>query len=714
MAYLAHISEDYRQQTVLEHLQGTAALSRPFAAAFGAEEQGQLVGLAHDVGKYSNAFQKRLLYNGAKVDHATAGAFECFKKGQACAAFCVAGHHGGLPDGGGRGDHPDSPTFWGRMNRAAGGKLESYSPWTAEVSLPNASLPAFIGRDPLSADFFTRMLYSCLVDADFLDTERFMEGGAPPRGRTADFRELCSRLNQYISAWFPPKGELNTLRCQVLEQCLTQGTAREQGIFTLTVPTGGGKTVASLAFALRHARDHGLRRVIYVIPYTSIIEQTAGIFQKILGPENVLEHHSNLLYDTDANGEITPEAAKLMRSAENWDMPVIVTTAVQFFESLYSNRSSKCRKLHNIADSVIIFDEAQMLPLAYLRPCVSSIAQLVAHYGVSAVLCTATQPALAPLFREFLPGVSISELCPEPVMNSKKFQRVTFQKVGKLSWTDVTDRMNRESQVLCIVNSRKAAQVVYSGLVGEGTFHLSTLMTPFHRKRVLTEVRQRLKDGQPCRVVSTSLIEAGVDVDFPAVLREEAGLDSILQAAGRCNREGKRPSEESIITVFQSEETPPPLFDTSIKAGRTAMERYGDPAGQEAISCYFAELLDLAGKQAQDQKSILPRIQEGDFPFKTVAERFKLIGNDTRTVYIPMDGGEALAARLRQGELSRNLFRQLGQYSVSVYPQHFRSLDETGALELLEDGSAILTNLLLYSRETGLSLQIESGDGLFI
>ena len=689
-------------------------MSRHFAAAFGAEEQGQLVGLTHDIGKYSDAFQKRLLRNGAKVDHATAGAFECWKKGQACAAFCVAGHHGGLPDGGGRGDNPDSPTFWGRMNRAAGGRLEPYFAWAAEISLPDASLPSFIGRDPLSADLFTRMLYSCLVDADYLDTERFMEGTAPPRGRTADFRKLCSQLDQYISAWFPPKGDLNKLRCQVLKQCLDQGSMQKQGVFTLTVPTGGGKTVASLAFALRHAREHSLRRVIYVIPYTSIIEQTAGIFQKILGSENVLEHHSNILYDTEANGEITPDAAKLMRSAENWDMPVIVTTAVQFFESLYSNRSSKCRKLHNIADSVIIFDEAQMLPLGYLRPCVSSIAQLVAHYGVSAVLCTATQPVLAPLFREFLPGVSIFELCPEPVMSSEKFRRVTVKMSGKLSWTDVTERMNRELQILCIVNSRKAAQTVYSGLIGEGAFHLSTLMTPFHRKRVLEEVRQRLKDGQPCRVVSTSLIEAGVDVDFPAVLREEAGLDSILQAAGRCNREGKRPAGESIVAIFQSEEASPPLFDTAIKAEQTALEQHGDPASQEAISCYFSELYDLTGKKAQDQKGILPRIQEGDFPFKTVAERFRLIGDDTRTVYIPMDGGKALTDRLRQGELSKDLFRQLGQYSVSVYPQHFQALDEAGALELLEDGSAILTDLSLYSKATGLSLHIDNGNALFI
>ena len=555
------------------------------------------------------------------------------------------------------------------------------------------------------------MLYSCLVDADYLDTEAFMSDDSGNRGGYDPLPALLDRLHAYTQPWFPAKTELNQNRCDILKQCLA-AAAQPRGVYSLTVPTGGGKTVSSLAFALKHAVENGLDRVIYVIPYTSIIEQNAAVFRAILGENNVVEHHSGIRADdgTETNGHNLFQRL----ASENWDAPVIVTTAVQFFESLYSNRPSQCRKLHNMANSVVIFDEAQMLPLAYLRPCVSSIAQLTAHYGLSAVLCTATQPALAPLFREFLPGVSISELCPESVLNSKKFQRVTFRKVGKLPWADVTERMNRESRILCIVNSRKAAQAVYSGLTGNGVFHLSTLMTPFHRKRVLAEVRQRLLDGRPCRVVSTSLIEAGVDVDFPAVLREEAGLDSILQAAGRCNREGKRPVEESIVTVFQPEEASPPLFDTSIKAGRTAMERHGDPASQEAISCYFTELLDLTGKKAQDQKGILPRIQEGDFPFKTVAERFKLIGNDTRTVYIPMDGGEALAVRLRQGELSRDLFRQLGQYSVSVYPQHFQSLDEAGALELLEDGSAILSDLSLYSEATGLSLHIDSGNALFI
>lgn len=713
MKYLAHLSEDNREQTVLAHLEGTAERCQRFAATFGAGELGRLAGLAHDIGKYSDAFQKRL-HGGDKVDHSTAGAFECFKRQQLFAAFCVAGHHGGLPDGGSRGDTPACSTLWGRMNRAAAGKLEPYAPWGMELSLSPAPMPVFTGKDALSDMFFTRMLYSCLVDADFLDTETFMTGEQSSHGSEISIHALYERLKQYISAWFPPKNELNTLRCDVLKECLAQGETRRQGIFTLTVPTGGGKTVASLAFALRHACVHGLQRVIYVIPYTSIIEQTAAVFQDILGPEAVLEHHSNILYDMDEYGELTPEAIRRMRAAENWDMPVVVTTAVQFFESLYANRSSKCRKLHSLANSVIIFDEAQMLPLPYLRPCVSAISQLVAHYGVSAVLCTATQPALKLVFQEFLPGITIPELCPEPIISHPIFRRVTFRQAGTMSWESLITCLNQEKTALCIVNSRKSAQTIYRGLRGEGAFHLSTLMTPAHRKAVLSEVRKRLELGLPCTVVSTSLIEAGVDVDFPTVFREEAGLDSILQAAGRCNREGKRPTSESVVTVFRGEEPVPPLFAAAIKAGREAMSRNRDLAGQEAISCYFTELLDLNGKLAQDQKRILPKIEAGDFPFRTVAEQFHLIENDTRTVYIPMDRGEELVVRLRQGERSRALFRALGQYGVSVYPQHFQVLDELGALECLEDGSAVLTDLSLYSLSTGLSLDIERGQGLFI
>lgn len=706
MRYDAHIAEDGRKQTVLEHLEGTAELCAGFAAAFGAEEQGRLAGMAHDIGKYSDAFQRRL-DGGEPVDHSTAGAVECFKMGQPFAAFAVAGHHGGLPDGGSRTDSYNEGTLCARINRAAAGKLEPYDAWQQEVTLPKAPFPA-LDQGQAEGMFFTRMLYSCLVDADFLDTETFMAGQPADRGGGNDMRELDRRLQAYVSDWFPPKGELNRQRCAILSRCLEQGEAQVPGLFTLTVPTGGGKTVASLAFALRHALSHGLRRVIYVIPYTSIIEQNAGKFRDILGAENVLEHHSGVLYDL--GDEASPENVRLARATENWDKPVVVTTAVQFFESLFAARSSKCRKLHNLAGSVIIFDEAQMLPLPYLRPCVFAIAQLVKHYGVSTVLCTATQPALGPLFQEFLPDKLPVELCPADTYNPCIFRRVTFRREGVLTDEELAQRLNVVPQALCVVNRRKSAQEIFRALDQEGAFHLSTFMYPAHRKAVLKEIKVRLKAGLPCRVVSTSLIEAGVDVDFPAVFREEAGLDSILQAAGRCNREGKHPAEESTVTVFQTDRPSPLLFRQNIRAGQAALDHAEQPDSAEAVSCYFRELLELNGKEGQDADGILPLMEDPYtlMPFQEVARRFKLIRSETKTVYIPRGEGDELAQRLRAGERSRALFRALGQYGVSIYPDHFADLYRAGALELLEDGSAMLTDLELYDEATGLKTDVES------
>ena len=707
--YLAHIAKDGRTQTVLEHLEGVSKRCAASAAAFGAEEQGRETGLAHDVGKYSGAFQKRLR-GGPRVDHATAGAFECLKLGQPFAAFAVAGHHGGLPDGGGQGDKPDAGTFLGRINRAKKGKLDDYSAWTQELSLPAAAVPDFLKKDKLAGMFFTRMLFSCLVDADYTDTGEFMDGQAPDVNETPSIEHLWERLQAYIAGWFPPKGKLNARRCAILEQCIREGRRRAPGLFTLTVPTGGGKTVASLAFALAQAKQQGMKRVVYVIPYTSIIEQTADTFRKILGPENVLEHHSGVLFDLDRDGELTPEAERLARATETWNTPVVVTTAVQFFESLFSNKPSQCRKLHNLAQSVILFDEAQMLPLPYLRPCVWAMAQLAAHYGVSAVLCTATQPALGPLLREFAPELSIEELCPMAAEDWDAFRRVTFRRAGKLTWDALAGQLQEQDQVLCVVNSRKAAQIVFHGLIGEGNFHLSTLMYPAHRKAVLAEVKQRLLDKKPCRVVSTSLIEAGVDVDFPAVYREEAGLDSILQAAGRCNREGRRSPEESIVTIFQGEDKPHELFAAAIGAGRAVLDRFADIASRDAVHTYFSTLLDLNGPAAQDKQGILSLAEKEFFPFRTVAERFHLIDDEsTVTVYIPRGDGAELLSRLRAGECSRNLYRQLGHYGVSIYQNHWRDLNQAGVLEPLGDGAYVLTDLRLYNDSTGLYMKAEGG-----
>lgn len=708
MEFFAHIRDDGRQQTILEHLNGTADLAEAFAAEFDEAAQGRLIGLAHDIGKYSTDFQKRLFGAPIHVDHSTAGAFACWQQRQGYAAFAVAGHHSGLPDGGSR--TGSNGSLQSRIQKAAKGEIPCCDAWKTEVTLPDPPCHDF--SDPLDAVFFTRMLYSCLVDADFLDTEAFMEGTAR-KSPAADISLLYRRLQQYISPWFPPESPLNVQRCEALTRCIREGERNEPGLFTLTVPTGGGKTVASLAFALSHAKRNNMKRIVYVVPYTSIIEQTADVFREILGEENVLEHHSNVIFDISQ--EASPETVRLAKATENWDMPVIVTTAVQFFESLFSNRSSKCRKLHNLSNCVIVFDEAQMIPISCLQPCVYSIAELVKHFKSTAVLCTATQPSLERIFQIYLPGVSPKELCPKEDFHWDAFKRVTFRRSGQQTWEQIAVKMNMLPQALCIVNSRKNAGTLYELLNKDGSFHLSTLMCPTHRRRILEEIRRRLKNGLPCRVVSTSLIEAGVDVDFPAVFREEAGLDSILQAAGRCNREGTRPKESSIVTIFKSEAPVPPLFGKCTDIGRRVLEKHDCPDAPEAIREYFNELMALSGTDAQDKYKIIQLIKNAFFPFQSIAERFHMIDSAAKTIIVPMDNQARDAVdKYLAGKINRALMQKLGQYSVEVFPGHYRELNTVGAITVVGENMAVLDDLSLYSEQIGLSLKADSGKALFI
>ena len=719
MEYYAHISDDgLRRQTVTEHLEGTAALCREFAAAFGAGEYGELAGLAHDLGKCTEGFQNRLLHGGPIVDHATAGALFCDRQ-NSFAAVCVAGHHTGLPDVGNRKmDRPSDSTFCGKMKRGAEQKyLERCGESGVEFPPPPRSVPPI--RSNLQASFWTRMLYSCLVDADFLDTEAFMSGDRG-RGGYDDTQTLLARLEAYVAPWQNPKTELNRLRCQILNTCMEAGS-KPRGVYTLTVPTGGGKTVASLAFALRHAVAHGMHRVVYVIPYTSIIEQNAQVFRDILGDGNVLEHHANVAFDLSDGAP--PEEVRRALATENWDMPVVVTTAVQFFESLYASRSSKCRKLHSLANSVIIFDEAQMLPLPHLRPCVAAMASLAEQFRSTVVLCTATQPSLDDLLHVYAPSCPVTELCPQTAALYDKFRRVRFRQAGTLTDEALAEELSGREQVLCIVNSRKAAQTVFARLPQEGSFHLSTLMVPAQRQALLSEIRQRLRAGLPCRVVSTSLIEAGVDVDFPAVYRELAGLDSVLQAAGRCNREGKRPAAESIVTVFERTELPPVLFRTAVGAAREAMMGDLDPGAPETMDRYFHSLRDLTGS-AIDKQGVVEAFEKGiagcGLPFRTVAEKFHLIDRNTHTVYVPYGEGSALLEQLQLRGGTKELYRKLGRYAISVYDQHFQALYSAGALltarevPALDPDSAILSDMTLYSETMGLSLEPETGKAEFI
>ena len=432
----------------------------------------------------------------------------------------------------------------------------------------------------------------------------------------------------------------------------------------------------------------------------------------------MIEHHSGADFSVP-EGEADPTLYRKALATENWDAPLIVTTSVQFFESLYANRPSRCRKLHNLANSVIIFDEAQTLPVPYLRPCVAAIAQLVQFYHSTAVLCTATQPVLQPLFDELASGLVSREICPDTENLYQFFRRTTLISAGIKTEKELLSQLGSVPQGLCVVNRRATAQELYQGLEEEGRFCLTTLLCPADRKRLLEEIRQRLTDGMPCRVVSTSLIEAGVDVDFPAVWREEAGLNSILQTAGRCNREGKRATEDSKVTIFSLEsQTVPAMIQQNVDATRSVFSRFDDPAEPAAIESYFQFFLTLKGNAALDSQNVLEAFHHGMqgvlFPFSSVAEKFHLIENQTVTIYLPVGEGAELVNQLKLGYATRSLYHRLGQYSVNVYPDHLKNLLDAGAAEPVGDGNYILTDTTLYDNLTGLSLDVETGKGMFV
>lgn len=713
MKYLAHISEDKtREQTILEHLEGTSKLSGEFAKSFGYEDWGYCVGKLHDIGKYSEKFQKRIHGSDIRVDHATAGAQVCKELGgiYMLFAYCIAGHHAGLPDTGESADMGDSATLMGRMKK----RLEEYREYEKEVAIPELKTPPFPiqnNTDPsFTIGFLIRMLYSCLVDADYLDTEKFMSDGKANRESGDEIFVLWRRLQRHISDWMgnQDRDTINGRRTEILKACM-EGALSKKGLFRLTVPTGGGKTVASLAFALRHALEQGLERVIYVIPYTSIIEQNAKVFQDILGDENVLEHHCNVDYAS------TEELKPMQLATENWDKPVVVTTNVQFFESLFSNQSSKCRKLHNIANSVIIFDEAQMLPSDYLKPCIQAIEELIRHYKCSVVLCTATQPALGKLFSE---DITYQELCPRVEEQFHFFKRSTIESLGKVTEETLLERLRTEHQALCIVNTKKSAQKLYQEMSEEGVYHLSTLMYSVHRKAVLKRIRARLKAGEKCILIATSLVEAGVDLDFQNVYRQLAGIDSVIQAAGRCNREGARAMEDSHTYIFQMEdEVKVPGQEQQIDTAKQIIRKFNDISMPEAIQEYFARLYGFKG-EGLDKKKILERFKKCRFPFATVGKDFKLIEQDTKTIFIVREErAKEILEEIRYKGATKALMREAGQYCVDVYDNIFQKIYAAGMLmevsEELKDEFFLLRDADDYSEETGLKIDVELGVGIW-
>lgn len=628
------------------------------------------------------------------MDHATHGAVmavERYKQIGYLLAYAIAGHHAGLANGRESGERT---SLKDRLRRELPRLLPQ---WENEIKLPQKLEPprnfrVLQNRGIFQLAFLGRMLFSCLVDADYLDTEAFYtrneKGGNGERNQKfPSLSEIRERLDQYLRR-FKADSHVNCIRAQILKHVRSQANC-PPGLFSLNVPTGGGKTLTSLAFALDHAIAHGLRRVIFVIPFTSIVEQNAAVFREALGDlgeQAVLEHHS--AFDDRELAVKNPEARDKLRLAmENWEAPIVVTTSVQFFESLFANRSSRCRKLHNISGSVVILDEVQTLPLKLLMPCVTAIDELALNYRTSIVLCTATQPALRKK-DGFQNGLeNCKEIAPNPQKLHRDLERVRVYHRGALRDEELITELTEHQQVLCIVNSRRHARSLYQSISHlPGACHLTTLMCAKHRSHALAEIRQKLQKGEPCRLIATSLIEAGVDVDFPTVYRAEAGLDSIAQAAGRCNREGKRPLEESNVYVFSvaSDWPMPPDIEQFAAAARSVFRRYDNPLSLGAIREYFQELYWIKGKKELGS-DMMDRVENGrleGIPYESLAREFRMIESRMLPVIIPYDGeARTILDELRWSEFCGKAARRLQPYLVQLPEKAFRSLRESGAVQ---------------------------------
>jgi CRISPR-associated endonuclease/helicase Cas3 len=722
------------------HLEKVARSAAAFADVFQAKDWGQVVGQCHDLGKFSEDFQNYLNEAGSKavdagaeddadthapgkrVDHSTFGArfIEGAVDGIAghLLAFCVAGHHTGLPDETSNDDLGRRSTLRHKLDAARYPIAEARTP-AMELPRLTLSLKQSDGDTAFQLSFFTRMLFSCLIDADRTCTEEFCDldrsaerknfGSSSVRPTLVALKtELDRSLSEMQGK--ANRNEVNRQRAIVLDHC-RQAAKLPPGFFSLNVPTGGGKTLSSLAFALEHAlhKDHNLRRIVMAIPYTSIIEQTADAYRKALGPlaeKALVEHHTNLQprHDTRSN----------QFGVENWDAPIVVTTNVQLLESLFSYRTTPCRKLHNLARSVIVLDEAQTIPVELLKPTLAALKELVLNYGCSIVLCTATQPALERR-NDFDLGIeNVRPIIPDSAPLFRALRRVQVHRLGKQSDDQLAMLMLREHGALCIVNTRKHASRLYDKLHSvadaDECFHLSTWMCGEHRRNVLQTIRERLKQGKICRVVSTQLVEAGVDLDFPAVYRAEAGFDSIAQAAGRCNREGKSPM--GITYVFEAEERPPEgLLRSAADTARELYAKHSDPLDPAAVEAYF-KLFYWTKKSQWDKHGVMTTMDIDHtrkrllFQFREMAARYRIIRDEQFPVLVPYDRDpnaiNPIWGKMLGNKIMYMRQREIQSYLVSVRKQAVQQMQQRGFVSEHQSGVWILLNRSLYNQEKGL------------
>jgi len=713
-----------------DHIEGTAGQAETFAADFNSGAWGKAAGLAHDAGKGRLLWQKYLRLKSdydeeahlegkiGKVPHAIYGA-ELVEKlfGKEIGrimAYCIAGHHAGLPDwssaeGAGRASLQFQKTQVKDLDAIETSIIDNLR--FAKPSLP----PWKFEKKSLDLALWIRMLYSSLVDADFLDTESYMDSEkAFNRGSYCSIPELLDRFNGFCKQ-LDIKSEatkVNAIRRNVRAKCV-QMAKEEQGVFSLSVPTGGGKTLSSLAFALEHAKLHQLKRIIYVIPYTSIIEQNADVFRSAVGEDQVIEHHSNLNED-DAT-------SKARLAAENWDAPVIVTTSVQFFESLFAAKSSRCRKLHNIVGSVIILDEAQLVPVEFLAPILETMQLLVDHYHVSFIISTATQPAFKERIVDGQPFKGLKQI--KEIIGDGKDVNLLYQSLvrckvqfpddlhGISDWEEIFEELKQYEQVLCVVSDRRSCRELHV-LMPKGTYHLSALMCGQHRSEIIKEIKQKLKDHEPVRVISTQLIEAGVDLDFPVVYRALAGLDSIAQAAGRCNREGKLPVPGKVVVFNPPRKAPQGILRKATDTTRSmVMMNVPDPTNYDMFEKYFAELYWKAN--SLDKEEIIALLDpyhndlgECSIYFRTAARKFTIIDDSMqKTIFVRYGEGERLIDLLKSMGPDRRLMRKLQRYSVNVYNYDFNELKRRGAIEEVHPQIFALSSKLDYSEDIGLLVE---------
>lgn len=726
--YIAHVRQEngkWETHLLEEHLCAVAELAEEFARSFNSNDWAYLAGLWHDLGKYRPAFQSHIKKssgyepeahitseNNSNTSHASTGAVHAVEKlGEIgkILGYVIAGHHAGLPDF----EFDDAKRRALKEIISADKELlqEALAEKIPERVLSGGAsdIPSFVVPDELHV--WVRMLFSCLVDADFLDTERFMSPEkAGNREQNTSMEEMLFCFNRYMQSFQEKqnKSHINSIRAEILETCRKKAS-KATGIYTMTVPTGGGKTLSSLAFALEHAIRQNKQRVVYAIPYTSIIEQTADIFRKVFNPlgEVLIEHHSNTEPDKDES-----ETSWSRLAAENWDAPLIVTTTVQLFESLYASRTSRCRKLHNLVNSVIVLDEIQLLPPEQLKPIRHIVQSLSQHYGITFVMSTATPTGFdaqtSPFGKRLLEGTESEEIINSPEQYYRQLERVNFKLPAnfsqKQSWDEISSELRKCNSVLAVVNTRKDAKELWEKMP-EGTFHLSALMCAQHRSEVIEQIKTRLEHGQSTRVISTQLVEAGVDLDFPVVYRALAGLDSIVQAAGRCNREGRLDQGKVVIFIPPSE---PPKGQLTLARDTSVSLLYGfhgNFQSPETFKKYFDKF--YAGVRNHDKNNVLEKLQQTAYElqvqFRTAAQRFKMIDDeDTVSVIVRYEDNDSLLNILAKGEPDRWLLRKLQRYTVTLYKYQFEKMRQRGEIAEICQGFYAQSESGVYHSTLGL------------